>query len=195
MSDRDPDSELLVDLAVDGALPPAEREALRHRLAADEGLSRQEHELTRLHELLASGRVAAEPGFAKAVMAGLPEIAPWAEGRARGWRTALVALAALLALAIGFFGLAGARLQPASPLAAAASTIVEFAAAAALSGAGLLAASWRGVGMALAAALDLPATVIFGFGVLAVNVLLLALLRRRGWRRRAAVRAAVRRRS
>jgi hypothetical protein len=70
--------------------------------------------------------------------------------------------------------------------------VAEFAAAAALSGAGLLAASWRGVGMAVAAALDLPATVVFGVGVIAVNALLFALLRRSRGRRRAAVRAPTR---
>jgi hypothetical protein len=190
-----PDPKLLVDLALDVALTPTVREALRQGLATDEGLRVEERELALLHGLLASGRVTARPGFAREVMEGLPEVAPWAQRQPRGWRTALAALAALLLLAVGFFGVAGARLEPASPLVAAASTVAEFAAAAALSGAGLLAASWRGVGVALAAALDLPATVVFGLGVLAVNALLLALLRRRGWRRRAAVRAAARRRA
>ncbi len=71
--------------------------------------------------------------------------------------------------------------------------MADFATSAALSGAGLLAASWRGVGMAVAAALDLPATVAFGIGVVAVNALLIALLRRPR-RRRAALAAASRRR-
>jgi hypothetical protein len=194
MNTPEPDPKLLVDLALDDALPPAEREALRQRLTADEELRREEQELAQLQRLLAAGRVQARPGFADAVMNALPEVAPWTQRRPRGWRSALVALAALAVMAVGFFGVAGARLQPASPLVAAASTVAEFAAAAALSGAGLLAASWRGVGMALATALDLPATVVFGLGVLGVNALLLVLLRRRGGRRRAAVRAAVRRR-
>jgi hypothetical protein len=48
--------------------------------------------------------------------------------------------------------------------------------------------------MAVAAALDLPATVVFGLGVVAINALLFALLRRTGWRRQAAAAAAARRR-
>jgi len=199
MNTADPDSKQLVDLSVDDSLSAAEREALRARLAGDEGLRREERELALLHELLAGERIAARPGFAREVMAALPETAPWADRRLQGWRSALAALAALVTLALGFFGIAGVRLHPASPVLATAGTIAEFAAAAALSGAGLLTASWRGVGMALAAALDLPATVVFGIGVLAVNALLLVLLRRpgwrAGWRRRAAAPAAVRRRS
>ena len=70
----------------------------------------------------------------------------------------------------------------------------EKAAAALLSGAGLLSASWRGVGLALGEALDLPAQVVFGLGVLALNALLFLLLRRRG-RRRATAAATARRRS
>jgi hypothetical protein len=188
------DPKLLVDLDQDGALPPAEREALRARLTEDEALRREEVQLSRLHELLGAGRVAARPGFAREVMAALPETAPWGERRLQGWRSAVLALAALVVLALGFLGIAGARLHPLSPALGAARAVADFAAAAALSGAGLLAASWRGVGMALGAALDLPATVVFGLGVVAVNALLLVLLRRSGWRRRAAVRAAVRRR-
>jgi hypothetical protein len=190
-------NKLLVDLAVDDSLSPSEREALRDRLAADEALRREQRELGRLHELLVAGRVAARPGFADEVMAALPETAPaWqtsARRRLLGWRSAVGALAAMLALALGLLGLGGASLQPASPLVSAAQAVIDFGAAAALSGAGMMAASWRGVGMALQAALDLPALVVFGIGVVAVNALLLLLLRRSG-RRRAAATAPARRR-
>jgi hypothetical protein len=62
-----------------------------------------------------------------------------------------------------------------------------------LSGAGLLAASWRGVGVALGEALDVPERVVFAFGVIGLNALLFLLLRRRG-RRRATAAAVARRR-
>lgn len=181
--------KLLVDMAVDDSLPHGERVALRERLAGDEALRREERELGRLRGLLAAGRVAARPGFTEEVMAALPETAPWARRPLLGWRTAVAALAAMVALAVGLLGVGGARLQPASPLFAAARAVVDFAASAALSGAGMLAASWRGVGMAVQAALDLPATVVFGIGVVAINALLVMLLRR-SRRRRAVVRAA-----
>ncbi|HEV8240012.1 MAG TPA: hypothetical protein VGS57_11640 [Thermoanaerobaculia bacterium] len=191
------DPKLLVDLGLDGALAPGESEALRARVADDEALRNEERELGKLHEVLAAGRVAARPGFTEAVMATLPESAPWADRKLLGWRSVLGTLAAVLALALGAFGIAGAQGRQGAGMDgvgfAAARAVVDFATSAALSGAGLLAASWRGVGMAVAAALDLPATVIFGIGVVAVNALLIALLRRPR-RRRAALAAAIRRR-
>jgi len=194
MDSADHDPTLLVDLSVDGALDPAEREALRARVADDGALRREERELKRLHEVLAAGRVTARPGFATGVMAALPESAPWADRRLLGWRSVLGTLAAVLALALGAFAVAGATGTGVNgPGFATARAVAAFATSAALSGAGLLAASWRGVGMAVAAALDLPATVAFGIGVVAVNALLIALLRRPR-RRRAALAAAVRRR-
>jgi len=191
MATSDIDTKLLVDLAVDGSLTPREDEALRAHLAADETLQREERELGRLHRLLADGRLAARPGFAADVMAALPETAPWKQRRLLGWRSAVGVLAALLAVAVGLLGVGGTALQPASPLFGAARAVTDFAVAALLSGAGMLAASWRGVGLAVAAALDLPATVVFAIGVAAVNALLLVLLRR-GARRRAESRATVR---
>ena len=186
------DPKLLVDLGLDGALAPGESEALRGRIANDEVLQREERELGKLHEVLAAGRVVARPGFTEAVMAALPESAPWADRKLLGWRSVLGTLAAVLALALGAFGIAGARGVDGVGFAAA-RAVADFAVSTALSGAGLLAASWRGVGMAVAAALDLPATVVFGIGVIGVNALLIALLRRPR-RRRAALAAAVRRR-
>jgi hypothetical protein len=152
-----------------------------------------ELQLAGVDALLASARVVARPGFAREVMAALPATAPWQGRRVQGWRSALLALAALVVLAIGFLGFGGSRLAPASPALAAARAVADFGAAAALSGAGLLAASWRGVGLALGNALDLPAQLVFALGVLAVNALLLVLLRRRGRRRRALVAATTRR--
>jgi hypothetical protein len=192
MDSADNDPRLLVDLAVDGGLAAADEEALRSRLAGDDALRREERELGRLHEVLAAGRVVARPGFSATVMAALPESAPWAERRLLGWRSVLGTLAAMLVLALGAFAVGGARGLDGAGFAAA-RAVLDFAASAALSGAGLLAASWRGVGMAVAAALDLPATVVFGIGVVAVNALLIALLRRPR-RRRAALTAAIRRR-
>lgn len=192
MDSANSDPKLLVDLGVDGALAPADNEALRARIDNDEALRREERELGRLHEALAAGRVAARPGFTAAVMAALPESAPWADRKLLGWRSVLGTLAAVLVLALGAFGVAGTRGMDGAGFAAA-RAVADFAVSAALSGAGLLAASWRGVGMAVAAALDLPATVVFGIGVVAVNALLIALLRRPR-RRRAALAAAIRRR-
>jgi hypothetical protein len=52
--------------------------------------------------------------------------------------------------------------------------------ASAVAGAGLIAASWKGLGMAFAAALSSPVSIgVFGVFVLCLNLLLVSLLRRR----------------
>jgi len=194
MGSADTDPRELVDLGLDGALDASDRATLESRVAADPTLQREQQDLGRVHELLVAGRVTARPGFVRDVMAALPELAPWAKRPLAGWRSALAALAALLVVAMGLLGVAGARIHG-SPGLAALRAVADFATAAMLSGAGLLAASWRGVGLAVAEALDVPATVVFGLGVIAVNALLVVLLRRAGSRRRATATATVRRRS
>jgi hypothetical protein len=190
MAIRDDDPEL-VDLALDGALPAAERDA-----ALAGGPTLEQRRLQRLHAELARARVQARPGFRDEVLASLPA-APWASPagfRLGGARAAVLALLLLGGLSTLLLGLGSGRLADTVPALGALRAVSEFAAAAALSGAGLLAASWRGVGIALGEALDLPAQLVFAFGVFAINGLLLLLLRRRS-RRRAATATANARRS
>jgi hypothetical protein len=97
-------------------------------------------------------------------------------------------------VAIVLLGRGSAGVAEAVPALGALAAIGEFAAAAALSGAGLISASWRGIGFALGEALDLPAKVVFAVGVVGLNGVLLLLLRRRV-RRRAATATPARRRS
>ena len=215
MATRPIDPELLVDLAVDGALTDEERAAARFigegELAAQGELGEptaERRRLERLHAGLAAARVAARPGFAEEVMAALPAEPAWARNAwardswARGagarvvggWRAAVAALAVLVVAASALLGLGSESVGRSVPALGALAAVGEFAAAALLSGAGLLSASWRGVGLALGEALDLPAQVVFGLGVLALNALLFLLLRRRG-RRRATAAATARRRS
>ena len=194
MATRPNDHELLVDLAVDGALPEAERAAT---LAALDGeLAVERRRLERLVAELAAARVAARPGFTAEVMATLPVRPAWAAG-ARvlgGWRVAAAALAVLAVAASVLLGVGSEGVAGSVPALGALAAVAEFAAAAVLSGAGLLSASWRGIGVALGEVLDLRAQVVFGLGVIALNGLLFLLLRRRG-RRRATAAAPARRRS
>jgi hypothetical protein len=200
MATRPTDPELL-DLAVDGALSQSERAAVL--AAADGELAAERRSLERLADGLAAARVAARPGFAAEVMAALPADPAWARSAgtqgagarvARGWRVAVAALAVLALAASVLLGLGSESAGRSVPALGALAAVGEFAAAALLSGAGLLSASWRGIGLALGEALDLPAQVVFGLGVIALNALLFLLLRRRG-RRRATAAATARRRS
>jgi hypothetical protein len=188
MATRDDDPLMTLDLALDGAGPEDAAGA-----PADPELALQGRRLERLHAGLQAARVQARPAFAATVMAALPATPAWAERRVGGYRGALAALAALAAAATLLFGLGSTRLGAAGAVLGAARAVGDFAVAATLSGAGLLAASWRGVGLALGAALDVPERVVFGLGVVGLNVLLFLLLRRRS-RRRATAAAVARRR-
>ena len=189
MPTRDPDPILGLDLALDGA------EGETDLAAGDETpeLARERRRLGRLHAELAAARVTARPGFARSVMAALPANPAWADRRVHGLKTAVAALLALAAAATVLLGIGSFRLGPAGAVLGAARAVADFAVAATLSGAGLLAASWRGLGLALGEALDVPERVVFGFGVVALNALLFLLLRRRA-RRRATAAATSRRR-
>jgi len=183
MDSRERDPQELLDAMVDGALAAPEREALAARVAQDAGLEREARDLERLHALLAGGRIQARPGFAAAVMAALPDEPAWARQPVAGWRVAAAALVALLTVTCALLATAGSRLAGGSPALQTVRALADFATATALSGSGLLAASWRGVGMAVAAALTLPGQVVFGVGVVALNALLFVLLRRPRHRR------------
>lgn len=191
--DRDPRERTreLLDLRIDAGLDAGERAALEASATTPE-LAREQRQLEQLHHLLASGRVQARPGFQQEVMSSLPAEPAWATRGVGGWRAALGALAALVTLTMGLLLVGGASIGDASPALAALRAVGDFATAAALSGSGLLSASWRGVGMAVASALTLPGRVVFGIGVVALDAFVIVLLRR-GGRRRVRVPALIRR--
>jgi hypothetical protein len=170
----------LVDAWLDGQLEGQAAAALSERLAArqadDADLLHEEAQLRRLFEGIELGKLGmameVRPGFADAVMARLPR-------RAKASRLGL-GLAAAAALA----GLAAAvaLLAPgASTVGSLSAALADYVAALALAGAGLLGASWRGVGDGVRSFLALsPANLAMVVGVFAASCLLLfALLRRR----------------
>jgi hypothetical protein len=109
-----------------------------------------------LDRLLAEIRVPVAEGFSRQVMSRLPAARPRRERAVvREW-----ALAGALAVA---------------------GSILDLAVATLAAGAGFLAASWRGLGQTVTAALDGSASALVALGLLtlAVNGLLLLLLRRR----------------
>lgn len=174
-TERD-DLRQLLDREVDGALDAGERALLEQALRRHPDLALERRRLQRLHGILQAERVAVRPGFTEAVLASLPP-APW-QARRRAWAFPAAAMVALAALAWLLVGLEAERFAG-GPLLGSLAALADFAVAAALSGAGLLAASWRGVGMALGEALSLPQQALFAAGVLALDLLLVVLLRRR----------------
>lgn len=144
---------------------------------------RERAALARVSGLLAESRIAVRPDFRTAVMASLPP-AGWESRHPRTWTFPLAAcflLATFAASAVVFF--LGGSAQGAgggSSLLGAAVAIGNLLQAAVLAGAGLLTATWKGFGLAIGEALSSPLRMIlFGAVVVALNLLLISLLRRR----------------
>jgi anti-sigma factor RsiW len=164
-----------LNLDADGMLAPAERARLDEHLAGCEECRREREELLAFERLLQRSAVPVRPGFADAVMAALPP-AGWEARSPRTWRFPL-AVAAMLMMIAGLL-VASSSVAP-SGLAAVGAVGGMFRAAA-LAGAGLLGASWKGIGIVVEEVISSPVSLgAFGFLVLCLNLLLVSLVRRR----------------
>jgi hypothetical protein len=165
----------LVDAWLDGQLRPDEARALAGRLPTDGDLREEEARLRRLFAAIELSRVPVREGFADRVMASLPRRAG-----ARGFALALGLAAALAALAASV-ALVPAELLGVPAAGSLAAALGDYFATLVLAGAGLLGASWRGVGDGVRSFFALsPANAAIVVGVAAASALLLvALLRRR----------------
>jgi hypothetical protein len=166
-----------LDLEADGCLGETESGELQAALAADPELRRVRHELADLHQALASSKIKVAEGFLERVMAALPA-APWRRSSRRSWG---VAAAAVALLAVASSLLVGGSAGSSGPLLGIFGAIGQMLQASVITGAGLLGASWRGVGLALQEVLTVSpgAMVAFGVVVAGVNLLFFRLLRRR----------------
>ena len=164
-----------LNLDADGTLEPAERARLEEHLAGCEECRREREELLAFERLLQRSTVPVRPDFANAVMAALPP-AGWEARSPRTWRFPL-AVAALMMLVAGLL-VAGSSVAPSGL--AAVSAVGGMFRAAVLAGAGLLGASWKGIGIVVEDVISSPVSLgAFGFLVLCLNLLLVSLVRRR----------------
>lgn len=170
----------LLYLEPDGELSRAERQRLDEATRKSPEMRETRRQLERLDTLLAESRIEVDADFKEELMAKLPP-AGWSARHPRSWWLAAGVLALLGGAAALLTGLTAAKLEPASPFLAAMSAVVDLLASSIAAGAGLIGASWRGIGLALGEWLgtSLPNTIAFGVLVIGVNVLLLRRLRRR----------------
>jgi len=166
-----------LNLDADGRLAPEERARLEQHLAGCEECRLEHEELAAFQSMFERTALPVRSDFADSVMAALPH-AGWEGKSPRTWQFP-VAVAAMLILVAGFL-IAG------SPAAAVPSGFAALAAlggmmrAAALAGAGLLGASWKGIGLIVEEIISSPVSLgAFGFLVLCLNLLLFSLVRRR----------------
>ncbi len=166
-----------LNLDADGCLAPEERARLEQHLAGCEECRRERQELIAFQGLFERTAVPVRSDFADSVMASLPH-AGW-EGRSpRTWQFP-VAVAAMLLVVAGFL-VAGSGGASAPSGLAALDALGGMMRAAALAGAGLLGASWKGIGLIVEDIISSPVSLgAFGFLVLCLNLLLISLVRRR----------------
>jgi anti-sigma factor RsiW len=165
-----------LNLDADGLLPREQRGRLGEHLASCAECRREREELAALDGLLRRSAIAPRPDFRAAVLASLPATG-WEARAPRAWRfpAAVIVLLGCLAGALLAAGSASAPSGVSALLA-----VGGMLKAAALAGAGLLAASWKGIGLIVEEVIASPASLgAFGFLVLCLNLLLISLVRRR----------------
>ncbi|HYG61004.1 MAG TPA: zf-HC2 domain-containing protein [Thermoanaerobaculia bacterium] len=164
-------------LEADGELSPAQHTRLEAHLATCADCRRQLQEYRALDGLIARGSLPVREDFKSGVMASLPVVG-WEARHPRTWRfpAAVFALFAGLAAALVSFGSEGPAPSGLSALFA----VAGLLRAAVQAGAGLLAASWKGLGMAFGDVMSSPLSLgTAAFLVLCLNLLLISLIRRR----------------
>ena len=167
-----------LDLDVDGALSSAEREQLAVHLANDAELRAEKRRLESLLHGMDETRVEVDADFKDAVMASLPSAA-WEKGRAV-WRLPL-AMMAVFSIAATWL-LSGSMAE--HPVLGTGLAMFDFLQASTLAGAGLLTASWQGLGLALEelfTGFDPSFFALVAF-VVCLDLLFLSMLRRRSRR-------------
>lgn len=163
---------------VDGRLEPAPNAALAEHVATCAECQKERRDLQEVRLLLAASVVQPREGFTREVMRGLVP-APWEARTLVVWRWPFALLLALGGLAAVLLGGAAAALEPAAGSFDAFVALARLLESAALAGAGLLGASWRGLGSGLGEWLAASKTHLAMAGglLLALNLLLLRLLR------------------
>lgn len=158
-------------LEPDGGLSAGQYSQLRQHLTVCEECRQEQHELRSLFRLVAESRISVGEGFRQQVMDSLPA-AGWQARNPRSWVAALIAVVALTISAAVLIGANTADLVSAAPIAAI-DAIWDLLASSALAGAGMLAASWKGLGVALQEVLGRSIWNWVAFGALVIGLDLL----------------------
>jgi len=161
------------------ALGPDARRELEEHLETCGGCRSERAALGRMDALLAEARVGVHSGFRDDLMRSLPA-AGWEGKSPRSWRLPVAVMLLLGAAAALLLGVHSAETAPGLPLVGALAAMGEAFSTGLLAGAGMLWASWRGVGLVLDSVLSPSATVALVALVLCFDVLVLTLLARRG---------------
>ena len=165
-------------LDADGLLPAPQRKELEQHLGACEECRTEREELLALEALLQKNRVPVRTDFKDTVLASLPTTG-WENRSPKTWGFPAAVFLLLAGIAAALFGsvhLSAAGSGGASALLAMADMLGSTVQA----GAGLLSATWKGLGMAFAEVIASPMSLgALAVLVISLNLLLFSLLRRR----------------
>lgn len=178
--DRHQDYHELLQQQADGELSRLETQRLDRHLSSCASCRQERRELERLDEMLAAARIPVRRGFSEEVVAALPSAA-WESRHPASWAAGV---ALVLLLGGGAFALTSGAGLFASPLAEIFLAVVDLFRSSLLAGAGLLDASWRGLGLALGRLFDGSLVNLLAFAILVVGVNALFLRLLLGTRRR-----------
>lgn len=167
-----------LDLDLEELLAPAEKARLEAHLVGCADCRHERAGLETVHLRLAGSVVEPREGFTGEVMRALVP-APWEARAVVVWRWPFALLLALGGIAAVLLGGAAAELEPSAGSLAAFVALARLLESAALAGAGLLGASWSGLGSGLGAWLagSKVHLALAGGLLLALNLLFLRLLR------------------
>jgi anti-sigma factor RsiW len=163
-------------LDADGMLDGGERALLDAHLASCADCRREREEILALGALLQRSALPVRADFRESVMSALPT-AGWEARSPRAWRFTAAVIVLLGALAAALMAAGSA---PASSGLGTVAAVGGMLQAAVLAGAGLLGASWKGIGMVVDQVIASPLSLgAFGFLVLCLNLFLVSLIRRK----------------
>ena len=165
-----------LNLDADGVLDGGDRALLDEHLASCAECRHEREEIRALDRLLQRSALPVRADFRTSVMNALPT-AGWEARSPRAWRFTAAVIVLLGALAAALMAAGSA---PASSGLGTLVAVGGMLQAAAVAGAGLLGASWKGLGMVLDRMITSPVSLgAFGFLVLCLNLFLVSLIRRK----------------
>jgi Putative zinc-finger len=165
-----------LNLDAGNMLGDGERALLDGHLASCADCRRERDEHLALDALLQRSALPVRADFRASVMSALPTVG-WEARSPRAWRFTAAVIVLLGALAAALMAAGSAPASSGLGTLAAVGGMVQ---AAAVAGAGLLGASWKGLGMALDKVMASPMSLgAFGLLVLCLNLFLVSLIRRK----------------
>ena len=131
-------------LEIDGELSSAERSELARHLEGCGECRAERRAVARLERELVAARIEVDPALERDVLSNLPA-AGWEARSPKAWKWAVACVVLLAASAV----VAGRGAETAAPVAGTVAAVADLFATTAVAGAGLLSASWQGLGLAL----------------------------------------------